>query len=349
MNRTPLDQLDARRICLIKPSALGDVVQTLPVLAAIKQRWPWASVHWVVNRGFAGILEGHPQLAGVIPFDRSAKGLAAAKSMWQLTQALRRERFDLVFDLQGLLRSGLMTFATGAARRVGFAAAREGASHFYTDRISTPTGELPAVLRYWRMVLAFGGPAEPLPAQLGWRPEHQRYAAERLARLPGPLLAIHPGAQWMTKRWPPEAFAEVARRAHHELGASVVIVGGKGEEPLGAPIAAAVPAAVNLIGQTSLLELAAILKNVDVLFSGDSGPMHLAAAVGTQCVSLFTCTSPVRAGPHGAGHTILPTLVPCAASYLKTCPKLDCMRELSVSRVWPEMTRALLDASRKVG
>src|SRR5687768_17524883 len=128
--RTPLIDCAAKRIALIKPSALGDIVHSLPVLEALRHRFPVAHIAWVVNRSFAGLLAGHPCLDEIIPFDRSAMrgsfrravSIAAA-----FASQLRRRQFDLAIDMQGLLRSGMMTLATGSRRRVGFTTAREGA------------------------------------------------------------------------------------------------------------------------------------------------------------------------------------------------------------------------------
>ncbi len=346
----PLNQLQPRRVCLVKPSALGDVVQTLPVLSGLRARWPTAEFSWVINRGLAGLLAGHPDLAEVIPFDRSARGWRRLPSTWTLARRLRAAKPDLVIDLQGLARSGLMTRWTGARRRVGFASAREGARWAYTDPIETAPGEQPAVDRYWTVARALGCQGPPPAAVLGLRPHHAHWARQALAGLPYPRISIHPGAQWATKRWPPEHYAELACRAITDFGAGIVLVGGPGEQGLAEAVAQRCPRGIkNLAGKTGLLELAGLLAQVDVAVSGDTGPMHLAAAMGTPVVALFTCTSPRRAGPHGAGHRVVATRLPCAASYLRECSHLSCMRELSPGRVWPALEAALEEwRSRRV-
>lgn len=342
---TPLAELEPRAVCLVKPSALGDVVQTLPILAGLRARWPQARFSWVVNRSLAGLLDGHPHLAEVIPFDRAARGVGRVTSLVNLVRHLRRGNFDLALDLQGLARSGLITRLTGARRRIGFANAREGAPWAYTDQIELPPGELPAVDRYWHVAQALGCQGEPPRAELGIRPSHRTWARQALSGLPHPRLVIHPGAQWVTKRWPPESFAALAARAVAEFGAGVVVIGGPGDERLAAAVEALAPPGIrNLAGRTGLLELAALLEEVDVALSGDTGPMHLAAAVETPVVALFTCTSPRRAGPHGPGHRVVATQVSCAASYLKQCDHLSCLRELSPERVWPALAAALSGA-----
>src|SRR5215207_8337192 len=135
-----LDRVDARRIAIIKPSALGDIVHSLPVLTALRQRFTSAQITWVVNRSYESLLAGHPDLTDTLPFDRGAfRGARGAiATAWSFVRELRRRRFDLVIDMQGLLRSGLMAWASGAPRRVGFANAREGSRYAYTHKIKSP-------------------------------------------------------------------------------------------------------------------------------------------------------------------------------------------------------------------
>ena len=143
-----LARLEPRRVCIIKPSSLGDVVHALPILAALRGRWPSSHIAWVVNRPFQDVLRDHRDLDELIVFDRAGRGIdplgiGAAASLFQ---RLRRGRFDLTIDLQGLFRSALMTAATGARVRVGMADAREGARWFYTDRVrrTPPRGLMPS-------------------------------------------------------------------------------------------------------------------------------------------------------------------------------------------------------------
>lgn len=343
--RPPLDQLEPQRICFIKPSALGDVVQALPILSALRSRWPHAHISWVINHSLADLLTGHPDLDEVIPFYRHGRTFQKLRAMRQLARRLRQGKFDLAIDQQGLLRSALMIWATRATRRVGFAHAREGATLAYTDRVHVRGRwqEISAVLCNWQLAQALGCAGAPPRPRLGWTEEHHRWVREQIAHLPRPLLMLHPGAQWQTKRWPAEHFAELAHRAQNAFAASVVLVGGRGEGSLCEAIAQRLDPAktINLAERTPLLYLAALLAQGNVYLSGDSGPMHLAAAVGTPVVAVFTCTSPVRSGPYGDGHRAVATCVSCAASYVKKCASLRCMSELTPARVWPYLQAAI--------
>jgi lipopolysaccharide heptosyltransferase II len=337
-----LHEIDAERICLIKPSALGDVVQTLPLLGMLRKRFPTATLSWVVRRDLADLVTGHPDLTELIPFHRDGTW----RESRQLLGLLRRRRFDLVFDLQGLFRTGVMTFATGAAIRVGLQAAREGASLACNCIIPDSGRNVPAHLRYWRVAEALGLANHPRSAIISTTTDDSNWLAGQLRHLPRPIMAIHPGAGWVTKRWPVEKFAEIARR----FAGSVVVIGAASERIPATQIIAATTEnpkpALNLAGQTTLKQLAVLLKEVDILVTNDSGPMHLAAAVQTPVVGVFTCTNPVLSGPAGAMHELVSTGVSCAAGYHKTCPyrgpsRLACLAELSVERVWNAVLRII--------
>src|SRR2546421_5605141 len=153
----PVHAINCRGVALIKPSPLGDIVHALPVLGALRTRFPTAHITWVVNRAYELLLRGHAALDATLPFDRAAlrHGPATALAVLRFARRLRAGRFDLVIDLQGLLRTGLMAAATGAARRVGLSSAREGATHFYTDIIPDDLSAH-AVDRYWRVAEALG-------------------------------------------------------------------------------------------------------------------------------------------------------------------------------------------------
>lgn len=349
--------LDSRRICVIKPSALGDVVQALPVLGPLRERFPSASISWVINRGLAGLIDGHRQIDEVIAFDRRG-GL---RSWWDLLGTLRSKRFDLVLDLQGLFRTGVMTQATGAPVRIGLQTSREGAHRACTATLDGTGRDVPARLRYWRIVdelfrdgtRVAAADSEIVPIA----PADRAFAAARLQALPKPLLAVCPGARWKTKRWPTVKFAALAARAHREFGAAAVILGSPDELQLCSEtekhLRNLMPAAaiLNLTGTTKLSQLAAVLEACTWAATNDSGPMHLADAVGTPVLGLFTCTSPWLSGPPLDRHELLSTRMSCAAGYHKSCPLSGvqhqaCLAELDVDRAWAGLVRLAVKTRR---
>jgi lipopolysaccharide heptosyltransferase I len=345
-HRLPLADHVARRIALIKPSALGDIVHALPVLTALRRRFPAAHLAWVVNHTYEPLLRGHPDLDETIPFERRGR-----RGWWSglryyagFLAGLRRRQFDLVIDLQGLLRSGLMTFATGAARRVGLASAREGASWFCTDIVPGPgRTEAHAVDRYWSVATALGAGEGPKVFRFPAFEAEQALAEEMLHGWPRPWLAVGVGARWQTKRWPREHFATLLGWAQAAFGGTAIFVGSPEDEPPARVVERklAGPALV-LAGRTTLPQLTALLARADVMVANDTGPLHLAAALGRPVIAPYTCTQVRLTGPYGvtAGGAIQ-TRVWCAGSLVKRCGRLECMGELTPERLWPLLGEVL--------
>lgn len=347
-----LARLEPGRVCIIKPSSLGDVVHALPILAALRGRWPSSHLTWVVNRPFQDVLRGHPDLDELIVYDRAGGGidplgiLAAAK----LFRRLRRGRFDLTIDLQGLLRSALMTAATRAAVRVGMADAREGARWFYTDTVHAPRLEIHAVERVRRVTRALGADVSEPRFNLPISSDELLWARQELARVPSPRIVLNLGARWPTKRWPPQHFAEIGRRAVSEYGAGLIAVGSAVDRPVVDELLRRLePGSVlDLCGRTTLLQLAAIAIESNLMISNDTGPLHLAAAAGARVIGIYTCTAPILTGPFGPRVSTVQSCVWCAPSFLKRCRRLECMAELTPARVWPAVQAQLDPGSLRI-
>jgi heptosyltransferase I len=292
-----------------------------------------------VNRPFQDVLHGHGDLNQLIVYDRSGTSLdpLGIWAMNDLLQKLSRGQFDLTIDLQGLLRSALMTAATRARVRVGLADAREGARWFYTDVVNAPRTGLHAVERIQRVAGALNADASKPRFNLPIREADRRWARETLAGVASPRIVLNVGARWETKRWPTHHFAAIGRRASHELGAGLIAVGSADDRPLIDQLSIAmgpVPL-LDLCGRTSLLELAALAAESNLVISNDTGPLHLAAAAGARVVGIYTCTSPKLTGPFGPRVATVKSCVWCAPSLIKKCQRLDCMSELTPERVWP--------------
>jgi lipopolysaccharide heptosyltransferase I len=345
-SRPPLFAYPAERIALVKPSALGDIVHSLPVLTALRRRYPHAHITWVVNRVYEPLLRGHRDLDDTLAFDRRASRngwRAAAKSWLWFLRELRRRRFDLVIDLQGLFRTALMVAATGARRRVGLRTAREGATWSYTDIIPVANyDDLHAVDRYWLAAEALGAGDVPRQFHIPIPDEARRWADERTKDCPRPWLMVGPGSRWPTKRWPPEHFAALAERAQADFGGTVFFVGGSDETPL----ARAIQSRLNGLsrdwtGRTTLPQLAALLERADVMLANDTGPLHLATALGRPVVAPYTCTKVRLCGPYGVERGAVETTVWCRGSYVRRCRRMECMRELTPDRLWPLLHEVL--------
>ncbi len=344
----PPADFQPRRIGILKPSSLGDIIHALPTLAALRGRYPEAHIAWVVNRGLRTLLDGHPQLDEVIPFDRSRARLTPSGigSTLGFLKDLRQRRFDLVVDLQGLLRSGIMARASRAPVRIGAANAREGSTWFYTHHVPPIEPEPHAVDRLLAIPGALGidvsRPRFVLPP---WE-EARRWARSTLAGVIGPRLVLNVGARWLTKRWPPESFAEVARRAADRLGAGIILVGAPEDRPLVEKVRdvlGMVPS-LDLCGRTTLPQLAMVAAESQLFLSNDTGPLHLAVATGVHTVGVHTCTSAHLTGAYGPRAVSVSTQVWCAASCVKTCPRLECMAELTPGRVYQAVAAQLAAA-----
>lgn len=345
MSQPPLHDLSPRRIAIVKPSALGDIVHALPVLTALRRRFPDARITWIVNRSYEELLRGHPDLDATLSFDRGAlrRGMVStAMTAVRFARTLRGNKFDLAIDLQGLFRSGVMTFATGASRRVGLSTAREGAASFYTDVIPTPgLREAHAVDRCWRMAEALGAGDEPKVFRLPIDPTAAAWVNEQLSEFERPWIVAVPGSRWLTKRWPTDHFAALIREAQSRHGGTAVLLGAPDEAALASEISSSLGEPyVDLAGRTSLSQLAAVISRADVVLANDSGPLHIAAALGRPIVAPYTCTEIRLHGPYSAQGAVA-TTVECRGSYIRNCSHLSCMTELTPGRLFGPLHEAL--------
>lgn len=327
-------------ILIIKPSALGDICHALPVLGFLRSRFPKAHLAWLVNRSFAPILSGNIGLDELIVFDRGAfaKGWRSGLFSWrEMAARLRAKKWDLVLDLQGLARSGLMTWLAKSSQRWGLSDAREGSRLAYTRSLKLPLGETHAVERYWLFAQALGAPEKPRHFGLALPAETVTKAEVLMAKMPRPWFVIAPGARWVTKRWPPESFARVvdAMITHH--GGSAFIVGAPDETELGEQLSKKMSSLhTNLTGKTSLLEMAGILGQADLVLANDSGPLHVAVALDRQVVAPFFCTKPGLTGPYGRKEGTIWTPKACRGALVRKCPtSMECFGELD----WREVHR----------
>ncbi|RMG36056.1 MAG: glycosyltransferase family 9 protein [Planctomycetota bacterium] len=350
--------LEPRRILIIKPSALGDVVQASAILPALRARFPRAELHWVIKRELQQLLAERPELHSVIPFERHGTW----KHWIGLLRAIRKLRPDVVLDLQGLARTALMTAVSGARVRIGLQTAREGARYTYSHVVPGSGWDVAAYERYRAAARFLQADPEAFPEtpQASAATPEGAWVRRQLQELPRPLVVIHPGARWETKRWPAARFAVVAAKAVRHLGAAIGLVGGSDDVAAGAEIELllrelAPHAAVrNWIDRTDLRRLAALLHAADVVLCNDSGPMHLAAREGTPVVAVFTCTSPRLSGPPGPGHRFIGAEIDCAGGYHKRCPlagkaHLACMDAIRPDQVYAEVAAVLSRESRRAG
>ena len=321
--------IDSQKILIVKPSSLGDIVHSLPFLNTLKTCFPKTEIHWVIAKGFEGLLDGHPMIdrLRVINKDtwkkiKNVKGTIGELRI--LFRNLKKEKYDLVIDLQGLLRSGIITAATSAHIKIGFTEAREGSRLFYTHKIEGGK-DIHAVERYLKIAaflgcdiadISFPFPPFEFPSTFNLNKDY---------------AVIVPGARWKTKRWPPEEFG----RLTSHLPLQSVIVGSNTDKDIaGLIVSLSEGKAISLAGKTSLKELIGIMRDAKFVVSNDSGPMHIAAALGIPVFAIFGPTDPAKTGPYGKGHTIIKAGAPCAPCFQRTCDDSQCMKSVSADKVF---------------
>jgi len=329
---------------ILKPSSLGDVVQALPVLRLLKRHRPASEVWWWIDARFASLLEGDPDLAGVVRFERQRWGRPRHwPEMLASIRWLRAQRFDWVIDLQGLARSGAFAWLANGRLLAGLDEPREGARGLYDIIAPRASWHTHAVDWYLSLLPRLGVPVDD---DFDWLPARPAIAAAvREKWLPGDALrvALLPGARWENKRWPREHFATLVEQVGAQRPAvQFIVLGGKEDADAGRALAFVLPGRVlDLTGQTSLAEVIEILRRCQAVVSNDTGPMHAAAALGKPVVALFGPTEPRRTGPYRQWDQALQNrALPCVPCMKPTCTwrqPLECLRSLT-----PRLTRERL-------
>jgi lipopolysaccharide heptosyltransferase I len=324
---------EPRRILIVKPSALGDIVHTLPVLHLLRRRFRAAKISWLVVPAFAGILEGHKDLDQVLLFERRRfsnmwRDASAARGLFSFAMSLRQQAFDLVIDLQGLFRSGWIAWQTRAPVRVGLAYAREGATMFYTHVVNTDTHEKHAVDRYMDVCEALGCGRGPVVFDFDLADE-SRDAVRQMLGGESNYAVLMPGTNWATKRWPADRFETLVGELGARYGLTSVIAGGRDVSEMNRTWTGA----IDLSGKTDLKQLVALLDMSRLVVANDSGPMHIASALGRPLVTPFGPTSPVRTGPYRRAGTVIRLDIACAPCYSRHCLHHSCMQWMGVEQV----------------
>jgi len=324
------------RVLLVKLSSFGDVIHALPTLEALGEAFPAGQITWLVEEGFAPLLAGHPALHEVWPAPRVRPGRKVGRaellSLLRLVGRVRSQRFDLVIDLQGLLKSALWVALAKSPRKVGYDRTRELSYLALTERLAPYDPEAHAVQRYLHVARYLGAPPALPRFRLGLTP----CLPDSLAFPDRPLVVLHPGARWPTKIWPAASWAHLADWLIREKGLTVVITGSAGDRELTTQICAQMQEkSWNLAGSTTLQELAGIMTKARLAVTADTGPMHLAAALGTKVVAVFGPTAPWRTGPFGTGHRMVRLGVECSPCFKRQCPEPRCLTDLA-----PEMVQA---------
>lgn len=320
------------RLLIVLPGAIGDVIRALPLLGRIRRAEPTARIGWAVEPPSAPLLAGHPWLDELLVFER-ARGVRA---FLPFLGRVRAGGYEVALDLGRSVKSALIARASGAGLRIGFGRAdgREGGWLLATRHLPVQGPDRSKLEQFLAFGDVLGLPAAPVEFGLAPTATEARDAETRVRGLTPPLVAACVGSSCPSRRWFPERTAAVLRALQSRYAASAVLLG----SPVDAPFAAATVSRANrvrdLVGQTSLRELLAILARADLAFGPDSGALHLAAALGRPVISLWGATSPARSTPYACEALVVTGAAPCAPCFLHNCPiGRVCMREISVDAV----------------
>lgn len=324
------------KILIIKPSSLGDIIHSLPFLNILRKHFQESEIHWVVFKEFEGILQGHPMIDRLWVIDKNSwlkisMAGNAFRDIRFFLKALKKEKYDLVIDLQGLLRSGIIALSTNSPLRIGFQEAREGSKYFYTHKVRVGKN-IHAVDRYLKIADFIGCDISEINFPLSYNMtdstltnftfNHEEY------------VVIVPGARWKTKIWPPDKFGVLASFLPFR---SIIVGTDKDSKAAEEIVKISKGKAINLTGKTTLKELTGIISKAKFLITNDSGPMHIAAALNVPVFAIFGPTDPVRTGPYGTNNTIIKADVQCSPCFKKTCNNLKCMNNIEAGKVYEKI------------
>ncbi|HEY3332709.1 MAG TPA: lipopolysaccharide heptosyltransferase II [Capsulimonadaceae bacterium] len=327
--------LKPSRLLVVKMSSIGDIAHALPVVSQIKRALPNLFIGWVVKRRCASLLEGNPDIDKLyVTSDKPG-----ASELLGLRKQMRADRYDTAIDMQGLLLSGVVTWLSGAKRRVGLDRNREGNFFFLTEHTvpgKDPDRHAIDILSGFAHSLGVDYPEGSVPVQSYLATSDSAFAHEHINALHKPIIALNAGASTIYKQWPADHWAELGK-AIVAGGASVVLLGGPRDVETVDQISGIIAShqCVNLAGKTNLRQLASVVACCDLMVSGDTGPIHIAVDVGTPCVGLYGPTNPRAYGPYGNRNVVIWKGLPCSPCHRNpTCNgRVDCMKRISATDV----------------
>ncbi len=338
----PTVAIQPERILILLFGAIGDVTRALPLLTRVRRGYPRAHIAWAVEPAAAPLLEAHPALNEILLYNRTQ----GPRQFWPLLQTIRSQQFDLVLDLQRHAKSGLASLWSRAPVRLGFHRqnTKEGNWLGNTHTID-PIPDFSLKLRqYLRFADALGLPDDGVVFDLRLREEEERSLDTLLANTPRPYVTFFLGSRWPSRFWFPTATAQVARTLQQEYDVGIVLIGGPAEVMFARQVRAVLgeAQATDLSGKTSLRDLIGIFSRARLGIGPDSGPMHIAAAVGTPVISLWGATSPLRSAPWGSEDFVLCGPAACSPCYTRDCKiQRACMQRITPEQVLEQARHVL--------
>jgi lipopolysaccharide heptosyltransferase I len=336
------------RVLIVRLGALGDLVHALPALAALRGAWPDARLDWLVDWRYAGLLDFVSGLDRRVVLGK--RGQSAFSAWRHAIRALRAERYDVALDFQGLLKSAALARLSGARRVLGFSAAhlREPAARvFYTERV-TPGQRGHVVRKNLALVQALGLPATALrfPLDAPLDPAIEAALPPRNPDGARPYAVVNPGAGWPNKRWPPDRLGALAAHLRSRHGLVPLVAWGPGEQELARAVVDASNGAARLAPATGLGDVIALVKHAALFVGGDTGPLQIAAALGTPIVAVFGPTNPARNGPFDSADAALSRFDECECHHKRRCRRpVPCIDSITLDEVVDAVDRRLAGKS----
>ena len=333
-------------ILIILMGSLGDVARGLGLISHIKAQRPQSRITWLVEPNCADLVGLHPQIDNIIIFKRAWSAIA----VWDLVQQLRKEHFDITLDLQRHLKSGFFSLLSNGTRRIGFHRknAKEFNWIFNNEHIGYFSEKLPKLQHYFKF-LGHLGFREPANVDFGLSQfQDRQHLPNGLSESRHPLVAVLLGSRWESKNWLVDGYLQLLQRIMATTDLRVALIGDRSQAASAQKISENVKTReiINLVGKTSLVELTAVLKFAAAAIGPDSGPGHLAAAVGTPYVALFGPTSPERTAPYGSEHLVVQANLNCIPCYKRQCPEQtkQCMHSISADEIMGKLAISLSSA-----
>ena len=344
-----------KRIAIVKLSAIGDIIHALPVASALRKRYPKAHIAWIVEGKGRELLEGNTDLDEYIVFNKARwsrefpyphRTIPVLWEIWRFGHRLRKEKFDLASDLQGLMKSGLLTWLTGANTRIGFSKnhCRESVNVWFTNCHITPSPKDTHIIdQCLSLIRGLGADTEYKHFKIHVAKEDHEYIEQFLHKknIPRniPLVLIHPGAGWETKRWGGRNYAQLADLIVSELEGVPIFLWGPTELTLVKDIQKNMDYPSFRACPTTLKQSLALMQKAHLFLAGDTGPLHMAAALNIPCVGIYGPSSPERNGPYGKIHQVVQTDAPCRHCFQRFCKSKECMNSITVEKVMDKVRK----------
>jgi heptosyltransferase-1 len=338
------------RILIIRLSSLGDILHTLPAFAGLRAAFPSAKIDWLVAGQFKFLLSTVRGIDALHELNTNSlqhswRKRSAWHKLWNTILSLRQQRYDFSIDFQGLLKTALISSISGAQKRLGFSKelVREFPAHwFYHRTLDKPAGPVHVLALNQMLAQLAGAKRTPAICDFIVADDDQSTVDSLLEQKQlDRFIVINPGGGWYTKRWNPKLYGILAKKIREELGFPVIVTTGPGEEELYRTIAANCSGAPPLHFPVSFLQLVPLFQKARLLIGGDTGPFHLACALGTPVVGIFGPTSPIRNGPWRESDEVVAHTLPCSFCYGRTCDtKNECM-DITVNEVFSAIIRRL--------